>query len=62
MVLTNEREAALRLKGENGVMRKKFVDLNNKILQQVEEQELQHGPPKYAAAFRGLSFYLTPQP
>jgi len=36
-ILNEERESTLRLKGENGVMKKKFTSLQNEIEDQVEE-------------------------
>merc|ERR1712176_1326101 len=36
-ILEEERESTLRLKGENGVMKKKFTSLQNEIEDQVEE-------------------------
>merc|ERR1719204_2201851 len=36
-ILNEERESTLRLKGENGVMKKKFTSLQNNIEDQVEE-------------------------
>lgn len=36
-ILQDERDATLRLKGENGVMRKKFITLKNEIEEQKEE-------------------------
>merc|ERR1712154_449090 len=36
-ILNEERESTLRLKGENGVMKKKFASLQNEIGDQMEE-------------------------
>merc|ERR1712154_399815 len=36
-ILNEERESILRLKGENGVMKKKFASLQNEIEDQIEE-------------------------
>merc|ERR1711933_170170 len=38
-ILNEERESTLRLKGENGVMKKKFASLQNEIEDQIEESK-----------------------
>merc|ERR1712019_91712 len=38
-ILNEERESTLRLKGENGVMKKKFISLQNEIEDQMEEKK-----------------------
>merc|ERR1712130_747479 len=38
-ILNEERESTLRLKGENGVMKKKFTSLQNEIEDQIEESK-----------------------
>ena len=44
--LVGEREAALRLKGENGIMRKKFQGLQKDLEEQREQLQLQHEQQK----------------